>query len=310
MIEFENLWVLWLLIIAFFLLFFISKTKISNFRPEILDKIYVKSRGFSKRIRKILLILSFIFCIIALARPILNNGEIKVRKDFINLAIGIDISNSMIVDDVFPNRFEFAKNKIFSFLKNANDKEISLLGFSDRAFLISPLTNDFNSLSFLLKNLNFSHLKLKGTSVMSLLESVKSLSNDGGALVIFTDGGDNENFEKEIEFANKNNIKVFVYLVATDKGGLLKSENGKMVLLKANRKIGDLALNTGGDIMQYSFENSDMGKLNKIISSKFSAKSEEDEIIKDKKELFYYPLILAIILFFMANFSLPQRRKA
>lgn len=83
---------------------------------------------------------------------------------------------------------------------------------------------------------------------MALLEDVKFLFDDDSEkiLVIFTDGGDNENFSQEIAFANANNIKIFVYLTATNRGGLFKTDTGKMVLLRANENIKNLAYKTGG----------------------------------------------------------------
>lgn len=312
MFSFENLEILLFLIFPFVMIFLVKKINFLEnfFSKEVLEKIYVKKQGFSTKTRSYLLIISICFTIIALARPIIDNGEIKIKDSYINVMIGLDISSSMSVDDIYPNRFEFAKNKIFDFINAGIDKKIGVVGFSSRAFLISPMTTDFSSLKYLIKNMNFEYLNLKGTSVMDLLMSVNSFyeKNQNKALVIFSDGGDNENFDKEIEFANKNNITVFIYMTASDKGGLLKTENSDMVLLKANSDIKNLALKSGGVYMNYSFDGNDMKSLNDIISSKFRADEKTNSVIKDKKEMFYYPLILAIIFFFMANFSLPQGR--
>lgn len=314
MFEFLYLEVLYLLIIPFLFIFLVRKSKSLKaiFSKEVMEEIYIKKSGFSKRLRAYILIFSLIFGIISLARPVITNGEIKIKQSYINAVIALDISNSMRVDDFFPNRFEFAKNKIYSFLDNAMDKRLGVVGFSNEAFMISPLTSDFSSLKYLISNLNFSNLNLQGTDIYSLLRSVDTLFKDekNKILVLFSDGGDNEDFNKEIKFAKENKISVFIYLTATNKGGLFKAPNNDVVLLKANQNIKDLALKTGGAYMQSSLNNDDMKALNSLISSKFSNNETKDEMIKDQKELFYYPLILAIILYFMANFSLPFRRKA
>ena len=312
MFSFVNLWVLLFLIVPFLMLFLVRKANFLEnlFSKEILKEIYVKKQGFSRKFRAYLLVCSIVFSILALARPVSDNGEIKINESYIDVAIGLDISASMKVDDLYPNRFEFAKNKIFDFIDSATDKKIGVVGFSARGFLVSPLTSDFGSLKYLVKNLNFNYLNLKGTSIMELLLSVNNLYSDTPkkVLVIFSDGGDEENFSKEIEFAKKNNITVFIYMSATNKGGLLSTDSGDMVLLKANEKIKELALKTGGAYIRHSLDSSDMGKLNEMISAKFKAGEGAEKTIRDTKELFYYPLILAIISFFMANFSLPKRR--
>ncbi|MCZ6104846.1 vWA domain-containing protein [Campylobacter ureolyticus] len=314
MFEFLYLEVLYLLIIPFIFIFLVRKSRRLKaiFSKEVMKEIYIKKSGFSKRLRAYILIFSLIFGIISLARPVITNGEIKIKQSYINAVIALDISNSMRVDDLFPSRFEFAKNKIYSFLDNAMDKRLGVVGFSNEAFMISPLTSDFSSLKYLISNLNFSNLNLQGTDIYSLLRSVDTLFKDekNKILVLFSDGGDNEEFSKEIKFAKENKISVFVYLTATNKGGLFKAPNNDVVLLKANQNIKDLALKTGGAYMQSSLNNDDMKALNSLISAKFKNSSDKDEVIKDQKELFYYPLILAIILYFMANFSLPVRRKA
>lgn len=314
MFEFLYLEVLYLLIIPFIFIFLVRKSRRLKaiFSKEVMKEIYIKKSGFSKRLRAYILIFSLIFGIISLARPVITNGEIKIKQSYINAVIALDISNSMRVDDLFPSRFEFAKNKIYSFLDNAMDKRLGVVGFSNEAFMISPLTSDFSSLKYLISNLNFSNLNLQGTDIYSLLRSVDTLFKDekNKILVLFSDGGDNEEFSKEIKFAKENKISVFIYLTATNKGGLFKAPNNDVVLLKANQNIKDLALKTGGAYMQSSLNNDDMKALNSLISAKFKNSSDKDEVIKEQKELFYYPLILAIILYFMANFSLPFRRKA
>lgn len=313
MFEFLYLEVLYLLIIPFIFIFLVRKSRRLKaiFSKEVMKEIYIKKSGFSKRLRAYILIFSLIFGIISLARPVITNGEIKIKQSYINAVIALDISNSMRVDDLFPSRFEFAKNKIYSFLDNAMDKRLGVVGFSNEAFMISPLTSDFSSLKYLISNLNFSNLNLQGTDIYSLLKSVDTLFKDekNKILVLFSDGGDNEEFSKEIKFAKENKISVFVYLTATNKGGLFKAPNNDVVLLKANQNIKDLALKTGGAYMQSSLNNDDMKALNSLISAKFKNSSDKDEVIKDQKELFYYPLCLSIVLFFMANFSLPFRRK-
>ncbi|PSM51896.1 von Willebrand factor type A (vWA) domain-containing protein (BatA domain), putative oxygen tolerance protein BatA [Campylobacter blaseri] len=308
-----NPYYLILLIIPFLLIFFIAKKRDFNsyFSKDVLKEIQIKKYGFSKKTRSYCLIAALIFAILALSRPYIDNGKIKIKSEQVDVAIGLDVSQSMSVDDIYPNRLEFSKRKIFAFMENAFDKDVSLIGFSSRAFLVSPLTNDFNSLKYLVENLKFSHLNLKGTSIMSLLEATNTMFKDekNKILIIFTDGGDNEDFSKEIRYAKSNNIAVFVYLTATEKGSLFKADNGDVVLLKANENIRNLALETGGAFVRFSLSNEDMKELNSLTSAKFKNQEEKEKTIYNRQELFYYPLILAIIFFIMANFSLMDRRK-
>jgi len=82
------------------------------------------------------------------------------------------------------------------------------------------------------------------------------------------------------------------------------------VIVKRNDAIKSLALQTGGAYMVYSLGNDDMKLLVDTIKSKFKAKIEEETTIKNREELFGYPLAVAVALLFMGLFSLPQRKLA
>jgi len=321
MITFIQPELLWLIILLLPLFYFLKHNKYSYesfFAKDVLEKIRVKNRGFSKRQRNIFLILSLFFMILALARPTIDRGEIKVKSSFINVVAGLDISNSMFVNDVYPSRFALAKKKFFIFLKDMKNARVGVVGFSSQSFLVAPLSEDYYSLNFLVKNLNVSSMSLRGTDFMSALEAANDLyqTDEKKAFLIFTDGGDQSDFSKEIAYAKEHNIVVFVYAIGTDKGGViktkngaLKDKNGNIVVVKINENVKKLALQTGGAYMRSTLSNKDIAMLSNAIKSRFKAKGSEVNSIKDRLELFYYPLVLAILLFFMANFSLDFRKK-
>jgi Ca-activated chloride channel family protein len=303
-------------------LFFIIKKSSKNemlFVPKILK--YLRPTGYknSKSFQEIALLLSLVFAIIALSRPYIPGKEVEVSRSSYELVVGFDISRSMMSRDLYPSRLEFAKEKFFNLLDGIKGARVAILGFSSQSFLIAPLTDDYSSLKFLVKNLDSSYISLKGTSVMNALESANDLydsSSDKKALLIFSDGGDKGSYQEEIEFANKNSIKVFIYMTATKKGGVIKDENGNIlkdsssniVVLKANNKIEELALKSDGAYLEYSFNKDDILKLATVIESSFSDdKSSFKTKIVDVVELFYYPLIFALIMLFLALFGSFKR---
>ena len=289
------------------------------FRPEILAKIRVPSQGLPAKVRNLLLAASFALAVVALARPQIDHGEIKVKSGFINIVAGFDISRSMFATDLYPNRFEFAKRKFERFLTHLKNTKVALIGFSSRAFLIAPLTQDFHSLKFLTKNLGLEYLNLRGTSIMSALEAANNLfeNKQKKVLVLFTDGGDKNDFSREISYAKRHGITVFIYAVGTKKGGAIKTKNGVLkdakgdiVIVRRNDAIKELALQTGGAYMVYRLQDDDVKTLAEIIRAKFKTESEEETTIKNREELFYYPLAGATVLLFAALFSLPRRRRS
>lgn len=315
---FHDIYYLWLLLLLPPLIMLI-KAKGDEFggvfNRAVLQKIQLKNRTISKKTRSIFLLIAITLSIVALARPQINNGEIKVKSSFINVVTAIDMSKSMFANDVYPSRFAFAKKKFFESLKYFKNAKVALIGFSTQTFLISPLTQDFHSLKFLAKNLSLDYLSLKGTDILATLESANNLFGDEKKkiLLMFTDGGDQSDFSKEIAYAKSHNISVYIYNIGTtkggvikDKNGVLKDKNGDIVVVKRNDKIKELAIQSGGAFMKYSLAKDDIKLLVDTIASRYKAEDEESSTIQDREELFYYPLALAIIFYIMALFSLPR----
>jgi len=321
MIHFQDSALLWLLLLTVPMLYFLKKSPsaLENyFSKRVLQQIRIPMRSFSKKGRLLLLAAAFVSGIIALARPQIDHGEIKVKSSFIDVVVGFDISRSMFANDIYPTRFALAKEKFFDLLDNLKNAKVAIIGFSSRGFLIAPLTEDYNSLRFLTKNMGLDYLRLRGTNMMTPLEVSSELFEDEKkkALLLFTDGGDKSHYQEEIEYAKAHNITLFIYNIGTEKGGVIKDDNGvvkdndgNIVIVKRNDAIKSLAIESGGAYMNSSLRQNDIGLLANAIRSKFKAESKEESTIKDTRELFYYPLALSVLLFLLAISSLPRRKK-
>lgn len=318
----ESLWLLVLLIPLAYMLFYQSDTDLSKiFAKPVLNKIQLKNNTNSRLIRSVFLMLSIVCIIFSLARPQLVQGEIKIKTNYIHVIVGIDMSKSMFSTDVYPNRFTFAQQKFKDILNNFTNAKVGLLGFSSQSFLISPLTEDFNSLTFLVKNLTVENMNLKGTNILSLLASANEMfeHNQNKIVLLFSDGGDQTDFSAEISYAKDHNITVYVYNIGTEKGGVIPAKNGvlkdnqgNIVVVKRTDNIKALALATKGGYLENSLSN-DSKILANSIQKKFKAVLSEDTVIKDKVEVFYYPLSLGILFLLLGwhlslNINLSTRK--
>ncbi len=288
------------------------------FDAEVLEKLQLSEGVISLKVKSLFLLLSAAMMIVALGRPYVDEGEIKVSSSSIDVIAAFDLSRSMFANDVYPNRLALAKKKFKSFSDDFEEAKIGVIGFSSRAFLISPLTEDFATLDYLVSNMNLDSVTLRGTSVMNALEATNDLMKESPkkALVLFTDGGDKKDFSEEISYAKNHNIVVFVYNIGTQKGGVipeatgaLTDKNGDIVVVRLNEKIKTLALQSGGAYMKYSLKNNDIDALAQAVKQRFSEKNEEESTIKDVRELFYYPLSLGLLLLLLSLYSLPVKRR-
>ena len=220
-----------------------------------------------KKTKFYLLLISYVLFITALARPVINNGYITIKAPLQNLVIALDISLDMDKTDLYPNRIEFAKSKIKKLLKLLNSQNTALILFDKNSYLISPPTKDYASLIYLLEHTDIKELKRSPKS--DIANMITSAKNlvKNPKIVIFTS---NANFPKE-----KN---VFIYFCSKQR---LNGEN---------------VFNAG-----YSNENL------KDLAKKLSASKSKEIKIKDKTELFYYPLGIGILIMLFVIFF-PIRR--
>ena len=233
---------------------------------------------------------------------IYNPSTLKFKKTSqINgeFAIAIDLSIYADVKDIYPSRLEFNKAKIKELLSHLKGQKVAMLGFANRAYLISPPTRDYDRLKYLVSNLEPSSIKRDKADFKKLLIAVnKTLSSNPKELVIFSSGGVGDLKEAK-EYAINNNIKVYAYISATNSGDIIKQDGkvvknslGDIVVSRANSAFKELAKISGGKWIEYSLD--DNTKFAKDLGA--VAKEHLGEK-KEKSSLYYIPLIAAFIAF-------------
>ena len=276
------------LLLVFLILFFRKNIELQINPKLIANKTNIK-------FKKYILALSYIFLVIALARPVTDKKEINTHINLKKVALALDISKSMLAEDVYPNRLTFAKHKMEQFIDKFNG-EIAIMAFSDTAFLISPYTSNKETLKYLLKNIDTSYITSTGTDFENLIKTVKKMGYTD--LVVFSDGGD-------VKKLNTMGINLYVLLIGNKpspirlQNGSLLSKNGKIVMVNINKnilkyaKFGEIASNSDKDIK-------------KLISQNFT-QVENNKKITVYKELFIYPLAFGVMLLFFGFYSVPRK---
>ena len=251
---------------------------------------------------KTLLILSAVFMIIALFRPTsASSNFIGVEKK--EFAIAFDLSHFMDAKDIYPNRLEFAKVKAKELLDSLSGQRVALFGFSNKAYLISPPTNDYERLKYLIDNLDATVIKRDRANFKALISALSVvLKSNPKSVVIFSSGGVG-NLEQARKLAIDKNIKIYAYATATKRGDIIKVDNkilkdslGNIIVSSLNSNFKTLASATSGEFKKYSLSGDMASFVNSIGSSMVSSKDAK----ASRKELFYLPLIIAFVLFVLA----------
>ncbi len=297
------------LLILFGLLLTQSDAQEFIFAPESLAKLRVDTDQLSAKVRNLFYFLMFLFIILALAGPVIEKGSAKVKVKDDLFFVALDISDSMLCEDVYPNRLELGKKKIVELLQKEKKSRVGLIAFANSSYLVSPPTFDHKILTFLLKPMSNSYTSEHGTNILNVLKAAnKQLENsENKKLLIVSDGGDKGEFSEEITYVKKEGIKVYVLSIGTQRGGVIEREDGllrhqgEVVISRVNRAIDDLAKESGGAVV-------DSGELSPFLES-----MEADSLEEDQKPIYFHffilPIGLAMLMFLIATSSFHRGEK-
>lgn len=302
-------------LILFYFIMTGSKENFLMFDKRVLDKLRFQSKTLSRPAREALFLMAFIFMILALAQPVIKEGEVVVEAKSADILIGIDISDSMKAEDRFPNRLEFAKAKAIELIKQAPHNRIGVLAFAKHDYIVSPLSFDHSSVAFLLSKLQTGNITEKGTRLDSMLSSAISMLAHAKQknLLLFTDGGDVQDFSQEIALAKENGLRLFIIGVGTEQGSPVRTaegdfvkHEGKILISRLNPQIKVLATQTGGVYIESVLGEDDIKTMLKEIESMTEKSTMKEETIVQYIQLFYYPLALAAFFLLLAFSSMPK----
>ena len=273
-----------------------------------------KESDKQKKRQTTLLYLSLFFIIISLSRVVIQEVPNEQKFDGDEFIIALDISYSMQAKDLKPSRYEAAKESIKKILTTQSKNRFSIFVFTTNTMLISPPTTDTTISLMALNSLEPKYILTKGTSLSNLIKTISKLPLKKKKLLIFSDGGEQKNIDEIVKLCKKNHIMPYIVATGTTKGSVLKKgfksikdSQQNLVISKINPMLKDWANRCGG--RYYELQDSSVNipyqiisdiKLDKILNTKTTIK------VKNNKELFYIPLLLAIMLFFLAITKLHQ----
>ncbi len=307
-----------LIFILFYFLLTQEEQMHAFFSDEVADRLRVNSNRMTLQARNVLFLLMFIFIILALAFPVIEEEKIKVQAKSADIMVALDISDSMLAEDVYPTRLKVAKEKIVGLLASSPKERIGVMAFAKDAYMVTPLTFDHKASGFLVKQLRPSFITEKGTDVMQLLHAAKEMMKEQKQkiLLIISDGGEQMAFSEEIAYAKAHGMTIFVLGVGTLKGvplkeregGLVKQE-GSIIVSRLNSAIADLATKSGGSYIEAVTTGKDMIAMMSEITKKSTKRTLQEEEITKFIPLFYFPLGMAMLLLLIATSSMSRREK-
>jgi Ca-activated chloride channel family protein len=324
--SFDHLWALnflWVLPLIVLSLIFALRKKRQTLKKFADNKLLTKLTGEENKeklyLKIFLLIFSLAFIIFALAGPRWGSHYQEVNQQGVDIMIAVDVSSSMLAQDVKPSRMESAKREIHDFIKVVQGDRIGIVAFAGAAFVQCPLTLDYGALQMFLSELGPDLIPVEGTDIGGAIDSAASSfdekSNTDRVILLITDGEDNEGKGiKAAENAAEKNVKIFIFGIgdpagapvpSTDgSGGFVKDSRGRMVLSKLDESgLGKIASASGGGYVRSVAGDLDLDMLYYSgIKLKTEAKTLKSGKIKVYEERFMFFLFAAFVLLLLEGF--------
>ncbi|RME18254.1 MAG: VWA domain-containing protein [Bacteroidetes bacterium] len=281
---------------------------------------------FFKWIKWGLYTLAISLCILALANFQIYTGSHEVKVKGSDIIVCLDISNSMLAQDLSPNRLERAKMALQKMVEKLNGDKIGIVVFAGDAHTLLPLTVDYNVAKIFIQSINTDLISVQGTNVgLALQKAIESFdnSNDNAnnkAIILITDGEDHDGSAVELtQILSEKNIPIHSIGIGSEQGapipiyqngkmmGFKKDKDGNTVITKLNKEfLHQLSSRTNGIVVIAS--NSDFG-LDAILKEiKKLDKADTNTIIfKDYESQYQWFLGIAILLLIL-DFLIPDTK--
>lgn len=256
------------------------------------------------RYRIFLLALSLF--ILSLARPVMDEKNISREQMLIPVVIALDVSKSMHIKDIYPDRLSFAKQKLEKLISKSLNMRIGIVFFDSSAYMAYPVSEDTDAVAYMLEHLDKKQKFEGGSNIFSALEAAVYMLRSFPAknIILLSDGGNSGDVSKEIAYTKENALRVYAIGMASDTGGYLSDDENSLSVL--NPTLKRLAIESGGRYEGFSWGGHDIDTIVSQIKKDSFKEVNRRYPFKEYTELFAYPLALGVLLLFFAFYSFAR----
>lgn len=275
-------------------------------------------------IKFIFFLTAFIFLIIGLVNPQIGSKLEEVKREGSDLVICLDVSSSMLAEDLKPNRLEKAKLSISKLIDNLQNDRIGIIVFAGSAYVQLPITTDYAAAKLFLESVNTNTVPVQGTVISSAIDlAMQSFGSEEGknkAIIIITDGeSHDDNALASARTASEKNIFVHCIGIGSPAGvpipvyrsgiqaGYKKDKDGNVVITKLNEEaLHEIASAGNGIYIRASQAEIGLRQLlNKI--NQMEKKTFEAKVFTDYEDRFQF-FIAAALFFLLLEMMLSNRK--
>lgn len=264
--------------------------------------------------------------VIAMARPQFGTRVETVRRRGFDVMVAIDVSNSMLSEDIAPNRLAKAKFTVSELINRLDGDRVGLVAFAGQAFVQSPLTLDYAAAHLFLNAMEPDMVSVQGTdlgaALSTALDGFQSSRSEQRILLVFTDGEDHEGaVDEAVERAREQGVRIFTVGLGTQGGvpvpafdaqgrraGFLRDENGNAVTSRLDEAtLARIAERTGGTYYRATPRGSELDDLVRTLTGTGGQELEAKQVTRFEEQ---FQIFLGLgLLLLVAEMLIPDRRK-
>ena len=252
--------------------------------------------------------------IIALVNPKIGTKLETIKREGIDIVFAIDVSKSMLAEDVAPNRLEKSKQLVTQIINNLASDRIGIIAYAGKAFPQLPITTDYASAKMFLQSMNTDMLSSQGTAIDEAIQLSRNYFDDeeqtNRILIIISDGEDHNDMSVEVaETASEEGIKIYTIGVGNEKGGPIplkkngvvmsykKDQNNETVITRLNEEtLRLIAEEAKGAYINGNKTAAVVEKIRTVLNSMEKKEFEAKEFAEYKDQFQWF---LGIGLFFL-----------
>lgn len=270
--------------------------------------------GTREIIKFVIWSVAWLLIVISLADPQTGSKLEKIKRKGVDMIFALDVSNSMLAQDITPNRLERAKQAIVHLLGKLENDRVGLVVFAGKAYVQMPLTTDYSATRLFLSNINPGMIPVQGTAIGDAIETCASSfgnTKQSKAIIIITDGENHEdNAVEAAQEAAAKGIRVYTIGVGLPEGapipvysgstqiGYKKDAQGITVITRINEPmLQDIAKAGRGIFVRAN--NSQSGvqevfdQINKLEKAEYNEAFFSD--YEDRYQIFLFAAFLLIV---------------
>ncbi|WP_299015543.1 VWA domain-containing protein [uncultured Polaribacter sp.] len=315
------------MIVVFLLVFWWKRRTQKKFSDaELLKKLAPNASTFKNSLKLVFLLLGIAFLVIGLTNPKMGTKLKTVKREGVDVVFALDVSKSMLAEDIAPNRLEKSKQIISKIINRLGSDRVGIIVYAGNSYPLLPITTDHGAANMFLANANPDMVSSQGTDINGALELAKTFYNNDEQtnrfLIIISDGEDHQEETKQVaqNLANEG-VKIYTVGVGTERGGPIPMRlNGNRIGYKKDNKGETVITQRKPEILQGIADAADGNYLDGNVTenpvkeiAEIIANAEKNEFetkqFSDYKDQFQWFVAIGLVFLLIDVFLFDKKTK-